>query len=57
MKGDKTNDFDKIVSLPKDLKEELEVQAIREGHGNLKAMIRNVVIDNHTRYKGETSND
>lgn len=51
MEKGKENDFKKLISLPLNLKVELEAQAKLENHGNLNAMIRNVVLDNYKRYK------
>lgn len=47
---EKGKDFKKLISLPQDLKLNLEAQAKLEGHGNLNAMIRNLVLRDHERY-------
>lgn len=49
--------FPKIIDLPRDLKHGMEVQALVQGYGNLKNMIKCVVVDFHEQYKEKAKND
>lgn len=49
----KENEFAKQIHLPKDLKADLEVMAIREDFGNLKNMIETRTIEELERWKTE----
>jgi len=45
--------FPKIIHLPNQSKQDLEVMAIRKGFGNLKNMVESIVIEELDKYNNE----
>lgn len=55
MKLEENERFAKQIHLPKALKADLEVMAIRKGHGDLKNMIQKQTIASLAKYKEDNN--